>query len=673
MTTRRQFLRSAALIGASFFAPGILGFPYSDKSIDAVGTRVRRLATYEMPTLDPTTIPKFMTPLVIPPVMPVTAMVKQRGGAKVEYYEIGVRQFQQQILPDGFPDTTVWGYGSVNHPGSFNYPSFTIEARHNRAVRVKWINDLVDADGNYLPHLLPVDPTLHWANPPGGLTHRDGHTHFHETPGPYTGPVPIVTHVHGAHVSEESDGYAEAWFLPNAANIPEGYARTGTFYDYFKPIAENKYNQNWDPGSAVFQYTNDQPATTLWYHDHALGITRLNVYAGPAGFYLIRGGRSDIKGNRLPGPAPATGDPAGKAYYEIPMAIQDRSFNADGSLFFPDSRAFFDEYEGPYIPETEVPPIWNPEFFGNTMLVNGKTWPSLTVEPRRYRFRLLNGCNSRFIILKLVVSGKAHDPRPVAADLPFWQIGAEGGFLAAPVQLEQILLAPAERADVIVDFTNMPEGTELVMINEGPDDPFGGGMPGVDFDPADPETTGQVMRFVVGPLQGKDKSMPVDRLKLPDVAAVPAASVLRSLSLNEMMSMDLEEEIPVAATLGTIDDSGEPVSMMWGDPISENPAVGSVEIWEMHNFTMDAHPIHIHQVMFQVVDRVGEDGVTRPPEPWESGLKDTVIAFPGEITRVRAYFDLPGLYVWHCHIVDHEDNEMMRPFHVGPIPPDLPH
>ena len=293
-----------------------------------------------------------------------------------------------------------------------------------------------------------------------------------------------MTHLHGGHSAQESDGYAEAWFLPAANNIPAGFATEGTWYEFFKSEFQNKFGVEWEPGTATFQYQNDQRAGTFWYHDHTLGMTRLNVYAGPAGFYLLRRGPGDLPPAVLPGPAPGVGaDPFGR-FYEIPIAIQDRSFNADGSLFYPDSRAFFDEFAGPYIPGSDVPPIWNPEFFGNTMVVNGRTWPFLEVEPRRYRFRFLNGCNSRFLILKIVTDPLA--TRPATAALPFWQIGAEGGFLPAPVQLDQLLMAPAERADVIVDFTDFPVGTELYLINEGPDEPFGGGVPGTDFPAADP-------------------------------------------------------------------------------------------------------------------------------------------------------------------------------------------
>jgi spore coat protein A len=284
-----------------------------------------------------------------------------------------LRQFQQQILPPNLPPTTVWGYGSVTDPSTFNYPAFTIDAQVDRPVRVKWINGLVDGSGNYLPHLLSVDPTLHWANPPGGTDGRDMHPTFSSTPGRYTGPVPIVTHLHGGHNAEESDGFTEAWYLPAATNIPAGYATVGSFYDEFKNKFLAKFGEVWEPGTAVFQYENDQRASILWFHDHTLGMTRANVYAGPAGFYLLRGGSSDLPEGVLPGPAPKLGDPPGTPYYEIPIAIQDRSFNSDGSLFYPDSRAFFDGFTGPYIPDSDIAPIFNPEVFGNTMVVNGRT------------------------------------------------------------------------------------------------------------------------------------------------------------------------------------------------------------------------------------------------------------------------------------------------------------
>lgn len=651
-------------------------------------------------TLDPTTVPKFQMPLLVPPVMPKAGTIDRRGST-IDYYEISMKQFAQQILPASMPATTVWGYGAVKSasPGGLllhNAPSLTIEAQVNRPVRVKWINDLKDADGRFLPHLLPVDPTLHWANPPGGVTGRDTRPTFTSTPGPYLGPVPIVTHVHGAvGVADDSDGYAEAWYLPAAKNIPPGYARNGTWFRFFAAKAAGSYGVGWAPGSAIFQYPNENRASTIWYHDHALGMTRLNVYAGPAGFYLIRGGPAgddaviDSRSGTqavLPGPAPTEDDPfpPNKRYYEIPIAIQDRSFNSDGSLFYPASRAFFDGIVHDYIPEGEFSPIWNPEFFGNTIMVNGNTWPYLEVEQRRYRFRFLDGCQSRFLILDFgAIPG-----------VEVWQIGNEGGFLAAPVNLtanhgNRLLMALAERADVIVDFTNVPAGS-YVLANVGPDEPFGGGVPGDDFEVADPGTTGQIMQFRVVPTVGVDTSTPPQFLQLPAITPLPAAALTRQLALIEKASEGADEEGeelegPVEALLGTV-AAGVWTERKWMDPVTENPAVGATEIWEIYNTTADAHPMHIHEIAFELVNREGLvldaedevvepiqlDGTITPPEPWESGFKDTVIAYPGQVTRLKARFTTPGQFVWHCHIVEHEDNEMMRPYRIGPAQPGQP-
>jgi FtsP/CotA-like multicopper oxidase with cupredoxin domain len=650
-------------------------------------------------TLDPEDVDKFVTPMLIPPVMPRSDTTVRRGGKNVDYYEISMKQITQQILPVGLPVTTVWGYGGKSAQSNrglliHNAPSLTIEAKWNRPVRVKWINELVDANGDYVPHLLPVDPTLHWANPPGGTAERDTRPTFTSTPGPYMGPVPMVTHVHGAvGVADDSDGYAEAWYLPAANDIPKGYATEGTWYDFFAGKAAAAYGVNWGPGFATFQYPNANRASTIWYHDHALGMTRLNVYAGPAGFYLIRGGHDDTAldsrtGRRasLPGPAPRENDrfPPNKPYREIPIAIQDRSFNVDGSLFYPDTRAFFDGIVRNYIPDGEFSPIWNPEFFGNMIMVNGSTWPFLEVERRRYRFRFLNGCQSRFLILDF-------------SDIPgveVWAIGNEGGFLAAPVNItadhdNRLLMGLAERADVIVDFTNVPVGSH-VLGNVAPDEPFGGGVPGVDFDPADAATTGQIMRFDVVPAVGVDDSTPPRFLQLPAITPLPPETYTRQLALIERADAGADEEDeelegPVEALLGTVAD-GVWTELKWMDPVTENPGLGTTEVWDMYNTTGDAHPMHIHEVVFEVVNREGLvlddddevvepiklDGIITPREPWESGFKDTVIAYPGQVTRVRARFDTPGQFVWHCHIVEHEDNEMMRPYRIGPEQPGQP-
>jgi len=417
--------------------------------------------------------------------------------------------------------------------------------------------------------------------------------------------------------------------------------------------------------------------------------------------------------------------------------IQDRTFDMNGQLFYPKSRAFFEgltnkDMQIPFAPESDVLPIWNPEAFFNVMVVNGVSWPELEVAPALYRFRLLNGCNSRFLWLKF------SNP-----DVEVYQIGAEQGFLPAPVNMNaldldesgdgtaQVLMALAERADVIVDFRGLSDGTEIYLKNIGPDEPFGGGIPGgLDpedkFEPADPATTGQVMRFVVNSnlLCANDECSdgvatdPEDLvLNAEDVNDIPEAKTTRMLSLNERESeqvcvladavteefltpvkkVDCDSTAPVGAEvvpfgptealLGTVAPDGTVFPLKWTDTsgismpvpvtmadgvtvkyinVTENPTAGDTEEWEIHNFTADAHPIHLHLVRFAVVNREDADGNVRPPEPWETGYKDTVISYPGEITRVKATFDLPGLYVWHCHIVEHEDNEMMRPYVVSP-------
>ncbi|MWV16896.1 multicopper oxidase domain-containing protein [Pseudomonas sp. L-22-4S-12] len=687
MFTRRTFLKYTGGTVLTLFAVNRFGVPVA-------------IAQIPGGSLDPDVVPKFQTPLLIPPVMPKAALFTQLGGKRVDYYEIALRQLSQQILPAGLPATTVWGYGAVAAGSKrglllHNAPSLTIEATWNTPVRVKWVNELKDAAGNFLPHLLPVDPTLHWANPPGSSAGRDTRPTFSSTPAPYTGPVPMITHVHGAvGVGDESDGYAEAWYLPDASNIPADFAREGGWYEFFAGKALAKFGETWGPGFATFQYPNSNRASTLWYHDHTLGMTRLNVYAGPAGFYLVRGGPAgdaavlDTRSGTsalLPGPAPKANDkfPPNKSYYEIPVAIQDRSFNADGSLFYPDSRAFFDDIAGPFIPDSDISPLWNPELFGNMLMVNGTTWPFHTVEQVRYRLRVLNGCQSRFLILDFnAIPG-----------VEVWQIGNEGGFLAAPVNLSadhgnRLLMGLAERADLIVDFSQVPPGN-YVLANVGPDEPFSGGEPDDDFDMADPDTTGQVMQLRVVPALAADPSTPPQFLQLPAITPLPAETFTRRLVLLEEMSAFFADA-PAEALLGTL--AGDPAEApaawnkrLWMEPVSENPALGATEVWELYNATGDAHPMHIHEVVFEVIDRqdivvdeqaetvqLAPGSVPTPAEPWETGFKDTVIAYPGQVTRLRAQFNTPGQFVWHCHIVEHEDNEMMRPYRIGPHQPGQP-
>ncbi len=616
-------------------------------------------------TLDPASIPKYVIPLVIPPVMNDT----NPANKVQDKYEIAVRQFQQQILPggiwntingrtDAYPATTIWSYGPAADPlpdstalgggpgiapapnSQFNYPAYTFETLSNKRVDVRWINDLKENFGagpNFLPHLLPVDQTLHWANPPQMCMDGSMKTDcMGMDPAPYTGPVPIVTHVHGSRVDPHSDGYPEAWWLPRLEVVPPGYATEGRLFDDAVGHAAGL-----NLGYADFSYQQEQPATTLWYHDHALGMTRSNVYAGPAGFWLIRGGQHDKTDNVrtrsrflqwdgiLPGPAPEHGDtvlelnlpshPVRKKVREIPIVIQDRSFNTDGSLFYPNNRAFFEGLNAPgepqqfpgaaelqidFAPASDIAPIWNPEAFFNTMVVNGVAWPQLDVAPALYRFRLLNGCNSRFLNLALKIVNSPNKAL-VGKEVSFYQIGAEQGFLPKVVEIrtgfatvlpgdgkvplaskrvpaahpdQALLMGLAERADVLVDFKALPAGTVVRMINTAPDAPFGG-FPDI---PADPATAGQVMQFVVKPSLLKFRDLlatPPWALRLDSERSLGAPVVTRQVSLNEMDSEMICVEVDPDGNLVQVPGSTPPDCAGGGFPFGPKEALlGTVDL-----------------------------------------------------------------------------------------------
>ncbi len=579
---RRRFLKAGLVAGASMLLPW-----------------QRVMQVLAQGVLDPLTQPKFANPL------PVLANIGGRfdvtGGGT---HEVRMTQFSQQLgLVDpvtGAPlSTTVWGY---QFPGQAQgtYPGFTFVARRDVPVDVRWVNALEDAvTGDPLPHVLPVDTSIHWANPAGW---------------PGIG-VPVVTHLHGGHSESASDGLPEAWFTPQFVVRGAQWVKE-TFY-----------------------YDNDQEAGTLWYHDHALGITRLNVYAGLAGFYLLRDANEDalIAANAIPsGP------------YEIEIVIQDRMFTADGQLFYPSTVA---------IPGAPTPSVL-PEFFGNIILVNGMSWPFLNVEPRKYRFRLLNGSDSRFYNLFL------------SSGQPFIQIGTDGGFLNAPVPVAQLTIGPGERADVVVDFAPFTGQTIVMRNNAKIPFPMGATV--------NPHTTGQIMVFNVGNTPVADPVTLPANLR-PVTGPFPPAELANPVRTRQLILFEGVDEFGrLQPLLGTVAGG----TRLWADPITENPNVGDVEVWEIYNTTPDAHPIHLHLVTFQILNRqrframVGPTGALtgirllgqpKPAEANELGPKDTAQMFPGEVTRIVAKFDRPGRYVWHCHILSHEDHEMMRPYYVGPV------
>lgn len=541
--------------------------------------------------LDPMTQPRFVNQLTIPPYLNMTA-----GGTAT----IRVTQFNQDLgLVDpvtGQPmSTTVWGYNGT-------YPGPTLITRSNTPVSVYWLNNLTRSNRKPLPHLLPIDTTIHWAlqDVPNGLS-RYG--------------VPLVTHLHGGKTESASDGHPEAWYTPNFSLKGMEFIK-GDRMPYY--------------------YSNAQPAATNWYHDHTIGLTRLNVYAGLAGGYLIRDAIevAQIAANQLPSGA-----------YEMPLIIQDRMFEENGKLFYPSMD-----------PMIGISPTVMPEFFGDFILVNGKTWPVLEVEPRPYRFRVINGADSRFFNLSF------------KGQLGFTQIGADMGFLPGPISLSELLIAPGERADIIIDFSaaNL-NGRTLVLYNNAK-------IPYPNGTPVDPQTTGQVMAFrVVKPLNTTVPMATLPASLRPANTPYVQNGTTRRLLLYEGTDA-MGRLMPM---LGTVDGG----AMMWMDPVTETPLYGSTELWEVYNTTPDAHPVHLHGTAFQVVNRqrftatqnmatgalsnINLSNQTSGPLPGERGWKDTAPSYPGEVLRVLAKFELPGKYVWHCHILSHEDNEMMRPIFVG--------
>jgi spore coat protein A len=488
----------------------------------------------------------FVDALPIPPLaQPVTG---SPGGAAS--YEMTMTEIQQQLHTDLANPTTVWGYSDGTNAAA--HPGPTILASTGEQVQVTWKNDLREIGTGTLrtDHYLPVDTCAHGADDQSPRT---------------------VVHLHGAHVEEQYDGYPESTWLPGQ--------------------------------QAVYQYANNQQAATLWYHDHALGITRLNVIMGMAGFYLV----TDAVEGALDLPSGA---------YQIGLALQDRTFNPDGSF--------------------KYPAAWQDSFFGDTILVNGKVWPYLNVDQGKYRFRILGGSNSRHYTLSL------------STGAPITVIGTEGGLLPAPVPLSEITIGPGERWDVVIDFASYAPGTEVFLENSAPA-PYPG-EPGVGVIP-------DVMKFVVGSSAGHTNAIPT---------SLRTNEILDELDATEFRDFELQKgSDPCSGFKWLINGLG------WDD-ITEYPELGETEVWSFINRSGMTHPMHMHLVMFQVLDRQNFDevggeivpiGSPVPPAAQEAGWKDTVLVNPNEIVRVIARFEsYKGKYAYHCHILEHEDHEMMRQF-----------
>ena len=541
---------------------------------------------------------------------------------------------------------------------------------------VSWYNQL----GNR--HLLPVDVNLHWAYA----------LHGYDAYSIGQNGVPIITHLHGGHSDFQFDGNPEFFYSPDAAIVgPQWALVPGGF-------------------TTAFVYDNNVPAGALWYHDHALGITRLNVYAGLAGFYIVRDASdTGTQGNPLGLPA---------FPYELAYAIQDRMFWANGELFYPafPGDPFYDDFitgEEAVLPEDRFPgggPTVLAEFFGDHIVVNGKIWPKEDVKPRNYRLRLLNGTDSRFMALQFVaVNAGDTDFTNAGAPIPFYVIGSDQGLASSATQTDLLLFEPGARYDIVFDFKGL-QGKRIIMKNIGGDEPFGGDIPGpqvfeftdriMAFDVADtPDLPDRFDPSVIGHYGGN--TAPVDRVR--KVALFEGEDEFGRLqpllgtaepATDYMGEPILWPDEPAYRDVGLVGQMEGTIG--WHSPTTENPALGSTEVWEIYNTTMDAHPIHLHLVNFQILDRqaftatlvpqpvvqhdgaIGEgarlmdialgDQVPAPPGYIENAPKDVVIALPGQVTRIKATFDKPGRYVWHCHILSHEDHEMMRVLHVGPIP-----
>ncbi|WP_051609254.1 multicopper oxidase family protein [Fodinicurvata fenggangensis] len=502
-----------------------------------------------------------LTPFVDP--LPIPPRAEPVGEHEgAPLYEVTLRQVEQKLHRD-LPPTPVFTYNGI-------WPGPTFNVQHDQPVHVRWRNALPE----HYPDWLPVNLSHHVPDD----------------------RIRTVTHLHGGITKSRSDGYP-TWTQ--------------------------------DPGEEVlYHYTNGDAqgdGAMLWYHDHAMGNTRLNVYAGLAGFYLLRNPEKEAALN-LPSGA-----------YEIPLVLQDRNFAEDGTLVYPG-------------------------VCRNFGVVNGAVFPYLEVEPRRYRFRVLNGSNFR--IKRLALSNGAS----------FSVIGGDDGLLTRTVETDELLLAPAERADIIVDFSDMA-GAEIVLENTtscfGPQRDGQQRMGDVELP--------HLMQFRVA-----------ETADSPDESAIPQHPVAEDRELERILA---EKTVERAVTLDEHEDFLFLINDRHFDaPVEIRPRLGDSEVWNIVNLTDEAHPFHIHLISFRIIERVPfrEGGVeayirdrdagqlkdldsylipsqAEAPAPQETGPKDVALAPFGYVTRLAVrWYGFPGRYVIHCHLLDHEDNDMMRPIEVLP-------
>jgi len=726
---RRQFLKIGGGAVAGFALTSKFGF-----------TRV--LADPAVPGLglsDPSNQPKFTN--LAPNALDPSFIYQPDNQGR---YKIQIREAMHESgleFPSGNKVLTpIWGYGDQNkNVKVFTWPGRTFQIKNIAAgggpeTEVFWANSLK----NVTTHLLPVDTNLHWCYSLPG----------YEANTIAANGVPIITHLHGGHTDYQFDGNPEFFYSPNGPNQVIGP------------------QWNFVPGGFTnkFMYDNNVPAGNLWYHDHALGITRLNVYAGLAGFYFVRDDQDTGEpGNSLNLPA---------FPFELAYAIQDRMFLETGELFYPayPGDPYYDDFitgEGAILPPELFPgggPTALAEFFGDHMVVNGIIWPYEEVEPRNYRMHLLNGTDSRFMILQFVAVPKGETDFTNAGDpIDFYVIGSDQGLASEATMTNTLLSEPGSRYDIVFDFKGL-QGQRVIMKNIGGDEPFGG-----DPGPQIFSDTDKIMAFDVQDIPNIPDAFNPGAINV-HVPSVIVPSRTRKVALFEGKD-EFGRLQPLLGTAepavdytnnpaNTIDWPATPVyqqavlpdgtqspltgpmegSIAWHSPTTENPALDSTEEWEIWNMTGDAHPVHLHLVNFDILGReeivwdshtieegdelpdggfATEDDETRVipndfyeeaagdgtylevqptvqhnsiagdqttygmgfkikghtttgvllPQPdgyVENAPKDMVTALPGQVTRIKAQFDKLGRYVWHCHILSHEDHEMMRVLHVGP-------
>ncbi|MEN8207368.1 MAG: multicopper oxidase domain-containing protein [Pseudomonadota bacterium] len=499
----------------------------------------------------------FIEALPIPPVLAPTG-TRPDG---VPQYTISVETATQSVHPE-LPATDLWTYNGA-------WPSSTIVAVKGQPIEVTYVNNLpAGGGGKRGNNILEVDTCAHGPNYYGDSKR-------------------VVTHLHGGHVPARVDGQPEYHILPGETDI--------------------------------YEYPNNQEAGTVWYHDHALGITRLNVYGGMAGFYLIADQEDTL------GPGNAFGFPSGQ--YEIGLAIQDRQFNPDGSLFY---KAQLED-----------------AFKGDKLLVNGKVWPFLNVDQGKYRFRTLNGSQSRDYSLRLEnITDPGNDPR-------FILVGTDLGLIDAPIDLgnETGMQAPAERLDVVVDFEGFPAGTEIILRN----------------DELTPPLLPNVMKFIVTDQPGYTGAVSSTLRPVPPMDE-STADFTRYFRLKKETNQECKDgsgrfinEWLVESLDGP---NGNVIGKHWDD-LSDFPILGNREVWVFENPTNSMHPMHVHLVRFQILSKTDlNTGQPIPLEPWEINTWKDIVRIPANASAriIMDFEDYPGRFPQHCHILDHEDHEMMRQF-----------